>query len=174
MSSISVSGKLVALTYLEPGAWFGDVGLFDGQRNTHDIYAHGDTTILCLARADFDKILAVHAELYEALLRLLDRRASLADVFVGRTGVHHVELGLIRRQLLVSGLERAVECHPFGIWIDSYCQRAQDHRARRAMADDRQRRTFARTIDDHWHRPILPAIARYTAFFGRFAGPIPD
>ncbi|MBS0452226.1 MAG: Crp/Fnr family transcriptional regulator [Proteobacteria bacterium] len=74
MSSVTVSGKLVALTYLEPGAWFNDVGLFDGQRNTHDTYAHGDTTVLCLARADFDKILATHAELYDALLRLQARR----------------------------------------------------------------------------------------------------
>ena len=74
MSSVTVAGKLVALTYLEPGAWFGDVGLFDGQRNTHDVYAHGETTVLCLARADFDKILAMHAELYEALLRLQARR----------------------------------------------------------------------------------------------------
>ncbi|MGR4869348.1 Crp/Fnr family transcriptional regulator [Variovorax sp. LARHSF232] len=74
MSSTSVSGKLVALTYLEPGAWFGDVGLFDGDRNTHDIYAHGDTTVLCVARADFEKILSLHVELYQALLRLQSRR----------------------------------------------------------------------------------------------------
>ena len=37
---------------------------------THDANAHGDTTMLCVARADFRELLAQHVELYEALLRL--------------------------------------------------------------------------------------------------------
>jgi len=74
VSSTSISGKQVTLTYVEPGIWFGDVSIFDGDRRTHDAYAHGDSTILCVAKADFKKILAVHAELYEALLRLHARR----------------------------------------------------------------------------------------------------
>ena len=41
---------------------------------THDAYAHGSTTTLCVARADFNKILALHTELYEALMRLQARR----------------------------------------------------------------------------------------------------
>jgi CRP/FNR family transcriptional regulator, cyclic AMP receptor protein len=74
VSSTSISGKLITLTYVEPGIWFGDVAFFDGERRTHDAYAHGETTILCVARADFKKILALHVELYEALLRLHARR----------------------------------------------------------------------------------------------------
>jgi CRP-like cAMP-binding protein len=74
VSSTSISGKQITLTYVEPGIWFGDVAIFDGDRRTHDAYAHGDTTTLCVARADFKKILALHAELYEALLRLHARR----------------------------------------------------------------------------------------------------
>ena len=74
VSSTAVSGKQVTLTYVEPGIWFGDVAMFDGDRRTHDAYAHGDTTILCVARADFRKILATHVELYEALMRLQARR----------------------------------------------------------------------------------------------------
>ena len=74
VSSTSISGKQITLTYVEPGIWFGDVAIFDGDRRTHDAYAHGDSTILCVARADFKKILALHAELYEALLRLHARR----------------------------------------------------------------------------------------------------
>jgi CRP-like cAMP-binding protein len=74
VSSTSISGKLITLTYLEPGIWFGDVAIFDGDRRTHDAYAHGGTTIVCVARADFRKILALHTELYEALLRLHARR----------------------------------------------------------------------------------------------------
>jgi len=74
VSSTSISGKLITLTYVEPGIWFGDVSMFDGERRTHDAYAHGDTTIVCVARADFRNILAQHTELYEALLRLHARR----------------------------------------------------------------------------------------------------
>ena len=74
VSSTSISGKQITLTYVEPGIWFGDVAFFDGEQRTHDAYAHGDTTIVCVARGDFRKILAQHVELYEALLRLHARR----------------------------------------------------------------------------------------------------
>ena len=74
VSSTSISGKQVTLTYVEPGIWFGDVAIFDGDRRTHDAYAHGACTILCVAKADFKKILAAHVELYEAMLRLHARR----------------------------------------------------------------------------------------------------
>jgi CRP-like cAMP-binding protein len=74
VSSTSISGKQVTLTYVEPGIWFGDVAIFDGDRRTHDVYAHGECTTLCVARADFRKILSTHVELYEAMLRLHARR----------------------------------------------------------------------------------------------------
>jgi CRP-like cAMP-binding protein len=74
VSSTSISGKQITLTYVEPGIWFGDVSIFDGDRRTHDAYAHGETTTLCVAKADFKKILSNHVELYEALLRLHARR----------------------------------------------------------------------------------------------------
>ena len=74
VSSTSVSGKQITLTYVEPGIWFGDVAIFDGDRRTHDCYAHGDATILNVAKADFRKILSQHSEFYEALLRLQSRR----------------------------------------------------------------------------------------------------
>lgn len=74
VSSTSLSGKQVTLTYVEPGIWFGDVSIFDGDRRTHDSYSHGHTTIVCVARGDLRKILDQHVELYEALLRLHARR----------------------------------------------------------------------------------------------------
>ena len=77
VSSTTLTGKQITLTYVEPGIWFGDVAIFDGDRRTHDTYAHGATTILNVARADFQKILAQHPELYEALLKLQARRIRL-------------------------------------------------------------------------------------------------
>ncbi len=74
VSSTSLSGKQITLTYVEPGIWFGDVAIFDGDRRTHDAYAHGDTTTLNVAKADFKKILSQHVEFYDAMLRLHARR----------------------------------------------------------------------------------------------------
>jgi len=77
ISSISLAGKQVSLTYVEPGTWFGDIALFDGLPRTHDGHAHGATTLLVVRKADFHALLAAHVELYEALLRLNCRRLRL-------------------------------------------------------------------------------------------------
>ena len=74
VSSTSITGKQITLTYVEPGLWFGDTSIFDGDRRTHDVYAHGPTTLLCVAKADFKRILATHTEFYEAMLWLAARR----------------------------------------------------------------------------------------------------
>ena len=68
VSSVSLSGKQVTLTYVEPGVWFGDIALFDGMPRTHDAHAHGPTTLLVVRRADFRNLLSLHVELYESLL----------------------------------------------------------------------------------------------------------
>jgi len=77
VSLVSLSGKQVTLTYCEPGVWFGDISLFDGLPHTHDADAHGETTLLCVRKADFKELLAQHPELYDALLRLNCRRLRL-------------------------------------------------------------------------------------------------
>ena len=74
VSSTSITGKQITLTYIEPGLWVGDVAIFDGERRTHDSSAHGDSTLLCVSRFDLRRILNQHVELYEALLRLNARR----------------------------------------------------------------------------------------------------
>jgi CRP/FNR family transcriptional regulator, cyclic AMP receptor protein len=77
VSTVSLAGKQVTLTYAEPGTWFGDIALFDGLPRTHDADAHGATTLLVVRKADFRALLSRHAELYEALLRLNCRRLRL-------------------------------------------------------------------------------------------------
>src|SRR4051812_23787815 len=74
VSSTSITGKQVTFTYVEPGIWFGDVAIFDGDRRTHDAFAHGDTTLLYVSRGDLKKIMTQHLELYDALLQLQARR----------------------------------------------------------------------------------------------------
>ena len=77
VSSVSLAGKQVTLTYVEPGTWFGDIALFDGMPRTHDAHAHGETVVLGVRRADFKELLSRHVELYDALLRLNCRRLRL-------------------------------------------------------------------------------------------------
>ena len=77
VSSVSLTGKQVTLTYVEPGVWFGDIALFDGLPRTHDADAHGQTTLLCVRKPDFKELLSLHVELYDALLRLNCRRLRL-------------------------------------------------------------------------------------------------
>jgi CRP/FNR family transcriptional regulator, cyclic AMP receptor protein len=77
VSSVSLSGKQVTLTYVEPGTWFGDISLFDGLPRTHDADVHGATTLLVVRKPDFKDLLARHVELYDALLRLNCRRLRL-------------------------------------------------------------------------------------------------
>jgi len=48
--------------------------MLDGDVRTHDVYAHGKTTLLCVSPSDFRYILTQHSELYEALLRLQAQR----------------------------------------------------------------------------------------------------
>ncbi len=74
VSSVSLSGKQVTLTYVEPGVWFGDIALVDGLPRTHDSNAHGDTTLLVVRKADFRHLMAQHVELCHALLLLNCRR----------------------------------------------------------------------------------------------------
>jgi CRP-like cAMP-binding protein len=77
ISTVSLAGKQVSLTYCEPGTWFGDIALFDGLPRTHDAHAHGETTLLVVRKPDFKDLLAQHVELYDALLRLNCRRLRL-------------------------------------------------------------------------------------------------
>lgn len=77
ISSVSLSGKQITMSYMEPGTWFGDISLFDGLPHTHDANAHGDTTLLCVRKPDFKDLLDQFPELPLALLRLNCRRLRL-------------------------------------------------------------------------------------------------
>jgi CRP/FNR family transcriptional regulator, cyclic AMP receptor protein len=110
VSSVSLAGKQVALTYVEPGAWFGDIALFDGLPRTHDGHAHGPTTLLAVRRPDFKALLAAHVELYDALLRLNCRRLRLMFDALEDLNTKPLAARLARQLLLLArsyGVEEA-------------------------------------------------------------------
>lgn len=102
VSTVSLSGKQVTLTYAEPGTWVGDISLFDGLPHTHDAHAHGETTLLVLRKADFKELLAQHVELYEALLRLQCRRLRLMFDMVEDLNTRPLAARLAKQILLLA------------------------------------------------------------------------
>ncbi len=102
ISSVSLAGKQVTLTYAEPGIWFGDIALFDGLPRTHDANAHGETTLLVVRKADFKELLAQHVELYEALLRLNCRRLRLMFDTIEDLNTRPLAARLARQILLLA------------------------------------------------------------------------
>jgi len=102
VSSVSLAGKQVSLTYVEPGAWFGDIALFDGLPRTHDAHAHGATTLLVVRKPDFRALLAEHVELYDALLRLNCRRLRLLFDAVEDLNTRPLAARLARQLLLLA------------------------------------------------------------------------
>jgi CRP/FNR family transcriptional regulator, cyclic AMP receptor protein len=102
VSSVSLAGKQVTLTYVEPGTWFGDIALFDGLPRTHDANAHGDTTVLIVRKPDFRELLSQHVELYDALLRLNCRRLRLMFDTIEDLNTRPLAARLARQLLLLA------------------------------------------------------------------------
>jgi CRP-like cAMP-binding protein len=102
ISTVSLAGKQVSLTYCEPGTWFGDIALFDGLPRTHDAQTHGDTTLLVVRKPDFKELLAQHVELYDALLRLNCRRLRLMFDQFEELNTRPLQARLARQLLLLA------------------------------------------------------------------------
>ena len=102
ISSASLSGKQVTLTYAEPGTWFGDIALFDGLPHTHDADAHGPTTLFIVRKADFKILLSQHVELYDALLRLNCRRLRLMFDQIEDLNTRPLQVRLAKQILLLA------------------------------------------------------------------------
>ena len=102
ISSVSLSGKQVTLTYAEPGTWFGDIALFDGLPRTHDADVHGNTTLLAVRKPDFKFLLSQHVELYDALLRLNTRRLRLMFDLIEDLNTRPLQARLAKQILLLA------------------------------------------------------------------------
>jgi CRP-like cAMP-binding protein len=102
ISSVSLAGKQVSLTYVEPGTWFGDISLFDGLPRTHDAHTHGETTLLTVRKPDFRELLSRHMELYEALLKLNCRRLRLMFDMIEDLNTRPLAARLAKQVLLLA------------------------------------------------------------------------
>lgn len=76
--SISSEGKELLVMQFEPGAWFGEISMFDGLPRTHDARAVGATEMLMLPRDKFLALLDTQPALYPHFVKMLCRKLRLA------------------------------------------------------------------------------------------------
>jgi len=97
VSGTSLIGRMAVLTFYLPGAWFGEISLLDGKPRTHDVGAHTDLLLLALGAANFELLLATHAEFSRSLLRLECERLRAMSVAMESTATHSPEQRLAGR-----------------------------------------------------------------------------
>lgn len=99
------TGRQLVLTFVRPGIWFGEPGLFDGGECTHDAHAHGETAIMAIAKPDFEAALASNPELCFSIMRLQARH--IRELYGALEEVNTLSLGA----RLARKLQSLVQAH---------------------------------------------------------------
>ena len=100
-SSLREDGKEAILVVLEPGNWFGEISLIDGQPRTHDATALGDAEVLALPRAAFDALMKRPA-FSHAVCRMLAARVRSLYGMVEDATLRSTRARIARRLLLLA------------------------------------------------------------------------
>ena len=105
-SNFTLEGKELVLTWIQPGNWFGEISLIDGQPRTHDAHAEGATTLLMCPKAVFDFLLSENNQWQIHIMRLLCQRVRATFSLIDETGCLSLKGQLCKRlSLLHKGLE---------------------------------------------------------------------
>jgi CRP-like cAMP-binding protein len=105
-SNFTLEGKELVLTWIQPGNWFGEISLIDGQPRTHDAHAEGPTTLLMCPKPAFDLLLSEHNQWQTHIMRLLCQRVRATFSLIDETGCLSLKGQLCKRlSLLHQGLE---------------------------------------------------------------------
>jgi CRP-like cAMP-binding protein len=78
MSRVSRAGRESVFSVIGRGRWFGEISLLDGKPRTHDAFAVGDSVLLQLPLAEFQRILAAHPEGIYLIARQMCARLRVA------------------------------------------------------------------------------------------------
>lgn len=106
ISNFTVEGKELVLTWIQPGNWFGEISLIDGQPRTHDAHAEEPTTLLKVSKTDFERLFTEHPEWSQHIMRLLCQRVRATFSLIDETGCLSLKGQLCKRlSLLQHGLE---------------------------------------------------------------------
>ncbi|WP_255429146.1 Crp/Fnr family transcriptional regulator [Ramlibacter albus] len=100
-SSLREDGKEAILVVLEPGNWFGEISLIDGEPRTHDATALGDAEVMALPRAAFDALMKRPA-FSHAVCRMLAARVRSLYGMVEDATLRSTRARVARRLLLLA------------------------------------------------------------------------
>jgi CRP/FNR family cyclic AMP-dependent transcriptional regulator len=106
VSNFTLEGKELVLTWIQPGNWFGEISLIDGQPRTHDAHAEDITTILKVPKSAFEQLFIEHQDWSQHIMRLLCQRVRATFSLIDETGCLSLKGQLCRRlSLMQQGLE---------------------------------------------------------------------
>jgi CRP/FNR family cyclic AMP-dependent transcriptional regulator len=106
ISNYTVEGKELVLTWIQPGNWFGEISLIDGQPRTHDAHAEGPTTILKVPNSAFEQLFIQHQDWSQHIMRLLCQRVRATFSLIDETGCLSLKGQLCKRlSLMQQGIE---------------------------------------------------------------------
>lgn len=106
VSNFTLEGKELVLTWIQAGNWFGEISLLDGQPRTHDAHAQGPTSLLKVAKADFEQVFMQHPDGSQHIMRLLCQRVRATFNLIDESGCLSLKGQLCKRlSLMYQGLE---------------------------------------------------------------------
>ena len=111
MSTLNEDGREGILTILEPGTWFGDISLIDGQPRTHDATAVDPVEVLLVTPPCFS-VLMQDPAFANAIARMLAYRIRLLYGVVEDVHLRSPRERVARRLLLLSGSNTMQESAP--------------------------------------------------------------
>jgi CRP-like cAMP-binding protein len=106
VSNFTVEGKELVLTWIQPGNWFGEISLLDGQTRTHDTHAEDATILLKVPKLAFEQLFKEHQDWSQHIMRLLCQRVRATFSLIDETGCLSLKGQLCKRlSLMYQGLE---------------------------------------------------------------------
>jgi CRP/FNR family cyclic AMP-dependent transcriptional regulator len=82
ISHAAADGRELLLALFEPGAWWGEISMFDGQPRTHDAHAVGECEVLRVPQEKFHALLQAQPQLYPHFVKLLCDKLRLAMHYI--------------------------------------------------------------------------------------------
>lgn len=101
ISSLRDDGREAILAVLEPGNWFGEISLIDGQPRTHDATAVGAVQVLALPAPAFRAAMQRPA-FAQGICRLLASRTRALSGLVEDASLRSIRARVARRLLLLA------------------------------------------------------------------------
>jgi CRP/FNR family cyclic AMP-dependent transcriptional regulator len=106
ISNFTVEGKELVLTWIQPGNWFGEISMIDGQPRTHDAHAEETTILLKIPKSVFEQLFIAHHQWSQHIMRLLCLRVRATFSLIDETGCLSLKGQLCKRlSLMHQGLE---------------------------------------------------------------------